>query len=49
MSDEKIGGVKNVQNYDVVVKDVNYDSENEKWDDKNPPQIFIKDSDDSSD
>ena len=28
VADIKTGGVKNVQNYDLVVKDVDYDSEN---------------------
>ncbi len=48
MANEKIGGAKNIQNYDLVVEDVNYDSENEEWDNKNPPQMIVHDSNNSS-
>ena len=37
VSDSKDKGVKNVQNYNVEVKDVYWDSKNEEWDNKNPP------------
>ncbi len=36
---DKIPKVKNVQNYDVMVEDVNYDSENEECDNNNPTQL----------
>ncbi len=48
VSGDKIAGVKNVQKYDMVVEDVNIDSENEEWDTKNPSQLRNLNSDDSS-
>ena len=44
VSDDKIAAVKNVQNYDDVVEDVNYDSENEEWDNENLPQMIVHNS-----
>ncbi len=32
----------------MVVKDVNYDSENDEWDNMHPPQMLTHDSKDSS-
>ena len=48
VADDKIRGVKSNQNCDVVIKDVDYDSENLEWDNEYLPQLLTHYSKDSS-